>query len=302
MRTDGRATGLRTMMLLVATLALAMAGATIPAAAASAQDVSTQAINHKSPFDCGKTFYANNWTGGHNPSNSIDWQNHGGDAIGGENVRATAAGTAYFYNEGDTSYGRWVQIVHTDGTRTRYAHLATQVRSPGSSMAVDQGTVIGTVGSTGGSTAPHLHYEQRDGSGAVVTPVVDGVQVPLGTKKAVTSTNGCGSGGNPYTPAEVCGGGYDVIDQHALGSAATVYLLYNGSNGANCAVTLKHTDLGKATAVSVSLQVQGGASEGDSGDFGYYAGPVTLSAAATCVKWGGSSGSASWTSDWGHCG
>jgi hypothetical protein len=57
------------------------------------------AIAHKSPFSCGKTFYANNWSPGHNPSGSIDWQSYGGDAINGETVRATAGGTATFDNE-----------------------------------------------------------------------------------------------------------------------------------------------------------------------------------------------------------
>ncbi|WP_189251420.1 N-acetylmuramoyl-L-alanine amidase, partial [Streptosporangium pseudovulgare] len=40
-----------------------------------------------------------------------------------------------------------------------------------------------------------------------------------------------GSGGttNPYTAQEVCGSGYSVIDSAALGTAGTVYLLYNSS-------------------------------------------------------------------------
>jgi hypothetical protein len=293
----------RRLVILIAAFVLAATGAAVPSMVSNADEVSAQAVTHKSPFNCNKTFNANNWTGGHNPSNTIDWQNAGSDAINGENVRATAAGTAYFYNEGNTSYGRWVQIVHSDGSRTRYAHLATQVRSPGSTMSVSQGTVIGTVGSTGNSSAPHLHYEQRNSSGAVVTPVVEGVKVSLGTKKAIKSTNACGGGGgNPYTPVEVCGSGYSVINSHALGSAATIYLLYNGSNGKNCVVTMKHTNLGKATAVSASLQVEGGTKSTDSGNFGYYAGPVRKAAAATCVKWGGSVGSTSWTSGWSHCG
>lgn len=164
---------------------IATVGILVPAAPA-------HAATHKSPFDCGKTFYANNWSPGHSPSGSLDWQNYGSDAINGENVRATAAGTAYFYNAGSTSYGRWVEIVHSDGTKTRYAHLATQVRLPGQSMPVSQGTVIGTVGSTGGSSAPHLHYEQRSSGGTVDTsPTVDGVTISLGQKKAVTSSNAC---------------------------------------------------------------------------------------------------------------
>ncbi len=215
-------------------------------------------------------------------------------------MRATAGGTAYFYNEGNTSYGKWVQIIHSDGTRTRYAHLATMIQGAGTSKSVSQGTVIGTVGSTGGSQAPHLHYEQRNSSGTVVTPTVEGIQVPLGTKKAITSSNGC-SGGNPYTAGEVCGSGYSQINQHALGTVGAVFLMYNSSNGYNCVVTLKYTSVGTASAVSTSLQVEGGTATKDSGNFAYYAGPVKKSAPNTCVKWGGSVGSTTWTSAWSHC-
>ena len=277
--------------------------ATAAATVATADDPVTLAIAHRSPFNCNKTFYANNWTGGHNPSGSIDWQSYNGDAINGENVRATAAGTATFHDEGATSYGKWVQIVHSDGTRTRYAHLATMVRNPGQSMSVSRGTVIGTVGSTGGSTAPHLHYEQRNASGVVDTsPTVEGVTVSLGQKKAVTSTNGCGGSSNPYTPAEVCGSGFSVIDSAALGSVGRTYLLYNAGNGNNCVVTLKLTNLGTPSAVSAFLEPQGASRTTDSGNFSYYAGPVKRSAPGTCVKWGGSVGSTSYTSPFERCG
>lgn len=275
-----------------------------PAATATASaEVTPLATAHRAPFDCGKTFYANNWTGGHNPSGSIDWQSYGSDAINGEPVRATAGGTATFDDEGGTSYGKWVQIVHGDGTRTRYAHLATMVRAPGQTMSVSQGTVIGTVGSTGGSSAPHLHYEQRSSSGVVDTsPTVDGVTVSLGQKKAVTSTNGCGGSTNPYTPAEVCGSGYSVVDSAALGTVGRTYLLYNAGNGYNCVVTLKSTNLGTPSAVSAFLEPEGASRTTDSGNFSYYAGPVKRSAPGTCVKWGGSVGGTSYTSPFEHCG
>jgi murein DD-endopeptidase MepM/ murein hydrolase activator NlpD len=275
-----------------------------PAAAATASDdAGVLATSHKSPFSCGKTFYANNWSGGHSPNGSIDWQSYDGDAINGETVRATAGGTATFDNEGSTSYGQWVQIVHSDGTRTRYAHLATMVRSPGQTMSVSQGTVIGTVGSTGGSSAPHLHYEQRSSSGVVDTsPTVDGVTVSVGQKKAVTSSNSCGGGSNPYTPAEVCGSGFSVVDQAALGTVGRTYLLYNAGTGNNCVVTLKSTNLGTPSAVSAFLEPEGASRTTDSGSYAYYAGPVKRSAPGTCVKWGGSVGSTSYTSPFEHCG
>lgn len=285
---------------LAAMAALALVAS--PAATATASDdAGVLAIAHKSPFSCNKTFYANNWTPGHNPSGSIDWQNYNSDAINGETVRATAAGTATFANAGSPGYGQWVQIVHSDGTRTRYAHLATMVRNPGQTMVVSQGTVIGTVGATG-TTAPHLHYEQRTSSGAMDTsPTVDGVTVSLGQKKAITSTNACGGGTNPYTPTEVCGSGFVVIDEAALGTVGRTYLLYNSGNGNNCVVTLKSTNLGTPSAVSAFLEPQGASRTTDSGSYSYYAGPVKRAAPGTCVKWGGSVGSTAYTSPFEHC-
>ncbi|MFI6388675.1 M23 family metallopeptidase [Nonomuraea sp. NPDC050547] len=285
----------------------ALAVATIPQVA-SAQDASVLAVSHKSPFNCGKTFSANNWTPNHNPGGSIDWQNHNGDDINGETVRATAAGTAYFHDAGGVSYGKWVEIRHGDGSRTRYAHLSSMVRGAGGSMSVGQGAVIGAVGSTGGSKGPHLHYEQRTSGGAMDTsPTVEGVTVSLGQRRPVSSTNGCGGGGNPpnptnpYTPEKACGSGYAVIDSAALTGGRT-YLLYNAGNGNNCVVTMKSTSLGTASAVSAFLEPQGERRAADSGNYGYYAGPVRSNAAKQCVRWGGSVGSSAYTSPFEHCG
>jgi hypothetical protein len=189
----------------VATVVVALAAlGVVGVAPAQADEVDGRDVvimaTHSSPFNCGKTFYANNWSPGHSPSGSIDWQSYGGDAIGGEPVRATAAGTARFYStlsaaDGDVgvmAYGRYVVVTHGDGTRTRYAHLATMARGAGESMAVSRGTRIGTVGGSGGDYAPHLHYEQITAGGAIDTsPTVEGVTVSLGQKKAISSSNGC---------------------------------------------------------------------------------------------------------------
>ncbi|NUW44429.1 M23 family metallopeptidase [Nonomuraea rhodomycinica] len=287
-----------TIPALLVTLAAAVLALPAPA---SAHASGVLAVTHKSPFNCGKTFYANNWTGGHNPEGSIDWQDYGGDDVNGETVRATAAGTAYFYDAGSTSYGKWVEVRHSDGTRTRYAHLASMVKAAGSSLSVSQGTAIGTVGSTGNSSAPHLHYEQRYSDGGMDTsPTVEGVTVSLGQKKAISSSNACG-GSNPYTPEGVCGSGYSVIDSAGLTGGRT-YLLYNSGNGYNCVVTLKTSNLGSPSAVSAFLEPQGETRTTDSGSFDYYAGPVRRDAAGQCVRWGGSVGSSSYTSGFEHCG
>jgi murein DD-endopeptidase MepM/ murein hydrolase activator NlpD len=54
-----------------------------------------------------------------------------------------------------------VEIRHRNGIVTRYAHLNSIEGGIRAGRAVSQGTVIGRVGSTGTSTAPHLHYEFR---------------------------------------------------------------------------------------------------------------------------------------------
>ena len=159
------------------------------------------------------------------------------------------------------------------------------MRSAGSSLSVSQGTKIGTVGMTGGATAPHLHYEQRTSTGSVDTsPTVEGVTVSLGQKIAIKSSNACGSS-NPYTPEEVCGSGYSVVDSAALGTVGKVFLLYNSGNGYNCVTTLKYTSLGTPSSVSAFLEPEGSTRTTDSGSYSYYAGPVKRYAPNTCVKW-----------------
>lgn len=57
-------------------------------------------------------------------------------------------------------YGLTVILRHEKGTQeSRYAHLSEIFVKPGE--WVEQGTVIGRVGSTGMSTGPHLHFEWR---------------------------------------------------------------------------------------------------------------------------------------------
>ena len=82
-------------------------------------------------------------------------------AEAGTPVIATARGIVVFAGW-DTVYGNSVQIQHPGRFRTLYGHLLRIARLAGDS--VQQGDLIGLVGSTGRSTAPHLHYEVlRDG-------------------------------------------------------------------------------------------------------------------------------------------
>jgi murein DD-endopeptidase MepM/ murein hydrolase activator NlpD len=57
----------------------------------------------------------------------------------------------------DKEYGNVVDVKHPNAVITRYAHAHTLFVKAGD--VVQQSQVIATVGSTGRSTGPHLHYE-----------------------------------------------------------------------------------------------------------------------------------------------
>lgn len=55
------------------------------------------------------------------------------------------------------AYGNMVEVSHEEGFVTRYAHLKTIFVKPGQNL--DRMGLVGTLGNTGRSTGPHLHYE-----------------------------------------------------------------------------------------------------------------------------------------------
>lgn len=79
----------------------------------------------------------------------------------GAPVFASAAGEVIVARQGgyNGGYGSYAVIKHGNGTQTLYSHLQSVYVSVGTSLA--QGQTIGTVGSTGRSTGPHLHFEIR---------------------------------------------------------------------------------------------------------------------------------------------
>jgi murein DD-endopeptidase MepM/ murein hydrolase activator NlpD len=82
----------------------------------------------------------------------------------GSAVIATASGTVIEICKStvQAGYGNYIEIDHGNGFITRYAHLEdVQVKYR---QKITKGSVIATVGNSGGSIAPHLHYEIiRDG-------------------------------------------------------------------------------------------------------------------------------------------
>ena len=73
-------------------------------------------------------------------------------------IHAPADGVI-LYASRKAAYGNLLIIDHGNGLTTRYGHLARPLVKVGQS--VKRGDIVGLVGTTGRTTAPHLHYEVR---------------------------------------------------------------------------------------------------------------------------------------------
>ncbi|MFC4656094.1 MULTISPECIES: M23 family metallopeptidase [Rheinheimera] len=81
----------------------------------------------------------------------VDFAGKEGDAI-----MATAGGIVTWAGE-RFGYGLMVEIEHSDGYRTRYAHAKSVTVQIG--QVVSKGEQVAEMGNTGRSTGPHVHYE-----------------------------------------------------------------------------------------------------------------------------------------------
>ena len=80
----------------------------------------------------------------------------------GTSIKSTAAGVITWSGPRD-NYGNLVEIDHGNGYITRYAHIDQLYVRVGE--RVQKGQLIASVGNTGRTTGPHLHYEvEKDGS------------------------------------------------------------------------------------------------------------------------------------------
>ncbi len=98
------------------------------------------------------------------------WKMHTGiDLTAPTGTPVHAAGDGVIFRTGRAGgYGLQVRMNHGYGYVTLYAHLSKILVRPG--QKVKRGDIIGLVGSTGASTAPHLHYEVRV-NGKFVNPL-----------------------------------------------------------------------------------------------------------------------------------
>jgi hypothetical protein len=88
-------------------------------------------------------------------------------AVRGDPVYAAAPGTVKQVGYETGGYGRHVVIEHAGDMETLYAHLTSQPVLVSTGDPVAAGQQLGTVGMTGMTSGPHLHFELRLASGRV---------------------------------------------------------------------------------------------------------------------------------------
>lgn len=101
-------------------------------------------------------------TGEYKLHKGIDYAGNYGDPI-----KASKSGVVE-YSGWISGYGNTIILGHGNGVQTLYPHAQTLNVSVGQTVA--QGDIIATVGSTGNSTGPHLHFEIRI-NGEAVNPL-----------------------------------------------------------------------------------------------------------------------------------
>ena len=83
----------------------------------------------------------------------------GTDIPAPKGTRIYAAAGGVVSTHADSSYGTCVKISHGGGLVTIYAHMSARADGIGDGVVVEQGQLIGYVGSTGRSIGNHLHFE-----------------------------------------------------------------------------------------------------------------------------------------------
>jgi murein DD-endopeptidase MepM/ murein hydrolase activator NlpD len=107
------------------------------------------------------------------PHNGIDLIATAPAATEGADVVSPVNGvveSVKLYKDHPNAAGNRIHIIDENGNKHSFFHLQDNSITVSDGMTVTQGQIIGKVGTTGGSTGAHLHYEIHDSSGKVLNP------------------------------------------------------------------------------------------------------------------------------------
>jgi len=144
-----------------------------------ARDEAASGNSYLGPGACGGIIYGNVGTGSFTWPTTATWLSgydytpptHNGldfDGDFGSPIYAADSGVIVYSGWSDRGYGNLIVIDHDGGWQTFYGHLMDGTLLPCGSN-VQKGQLIASMGSTGNSTGPHLHFELRQ-NGYPVNP------------------------------------------------------------------------------------------------------------------------------------
>jgi len=136
-----------------------------------ARDAPASGNSYLGPGACGGIIYGNVGTGTFTWPTTATWLSgydytppvHNGldfDGDFGSPIFAADTGVIVYSGWSDRGYGNLIVVDHDDGWQTFYAHLLDATLLPCGSN-VQKGQLIASMGSTGNSSGPHLHFELR---------------------------------------------------------------------------------------------------------------------------------------------
>ena len=142
-----------------------------------ARDEAASGSSYLGPGACGGIIYGNVGTGTFTWPTTATWLSgydytppvHNGldfDGDFGSPIYAADTGVIVYSGWSDRGYGNLMVVDHDDGWQTFYAHLMDGTLLP-CGTNVQKGQLIASMGSTGNSSGPHLHFELRLNGGAM---------------------------------------------------------------------------------------------------------------------------------------
>lgn len=156
-----------------------------------------------------QTYYNSNYIGS---AEAIDFSPIGGWT----DIYAARSGTVYLKQNYTSSWGNLIIIQQSDGLFGYYAHLANNSIPVSVGDTVTQGQFLGKVGSTGFTTATHLHFEVRDS--------VTNQDPYTGDSQNHSIRRIRGIGWYPWYPDPASDSGYTIVtdSDHKVGQCSSI--------------------------------------------------------------------------------
>lgn len=156
-------------------------------------------------------------------------------------------------------YGNYVIIQHSDGNYTLYAHLYQDSILVKAGENVEQGQVIGKMGSSGSSTGTHLHFEVREGVNSIKSAVNPLNYISVENPRAVFTGGEFLAWLNSWEGSSPKDGNYYIVEDIGDGVRTVgggVTLEHNSDNFAAHGININDYPVGSKIPIEIVDKIQ----------------------------------------------